>query len=606
MDLLPSLLHFLIEEPDFQTCSSLKHVFTGGEALRSQLVHEFYKNCKANLYNTYGPTEATVEASVWNCTDNLSADIAPIGKPIAGAKLYVLDRHRNFTPIGMPGELCIGGIGLSRGYLNNPALTNAKFIKGFNGDRLFCTGDLVKFRPDGNIEFLGRIDRQVKIRGFRIELEEIESTLMRCDDIAQAVVIVKGEELNAALIAYVVLKRNLARDKALERIREVCKKWLPSYMIPPHILILDKFPKLLNGKINLRELSANKIEMESPAFQNWSPWELAVGALWEEVLGKKPASPSDDFFALGGNSLLALRLIASVKKKLEIEVALMELFKNPSFGNFCDAIKNGKKSQLWSPLVKMQNGRGKFQKAPFFCVHPVGGGVLCYRSLSKDWYEDRDFYAIQARGLLENQEPHRSIPAMASEYLNAIRQVQAHGPYLLGGWSFGGLVAAEMAHQLSLKGEDVFQLVLIDTTAKLEWLKKTEIENDALLLSELRLHYQINGNGSGPDLSPQRQLLEMLEMGGKQRGHIEPQLVDRLIMLVRSHYHAVQSYTIPMLIVPVSLIRCQTNTDPSNDLGWRKYASNLQVFQGEGDHWAITDEKHSLSYASLLEQCFNF
>ncbi|HEY4832386.1 MAG TPA: amino acid adenylation domain-containing protein, partial [Waddliaceae bacterium] len=380
IDLLPYLLQGLLEQREIAACHSLKNVFSGGEALLGTIVQLFYVKCPfAKLHNTYGPTETTVEASAWECEPEYAGAIAPIGKPIAGAKLYILDQSQNILPIGIPGELYIGGIGLARGYLNDPSLTAEKFISNpFSpnpDDRLYRTGDLVKYSQEGNIEFLGRIDNQVKIRGYRIDLWEIESAILHMDPVEKVIVRVNGSDLHKHLVAYVTLSLSMKEEVFFKLMKHYLGEHLPAYMIPQHIVVLDTFPTLSNGKINYKALPISKhADNITCSFKRECKNELESQMLsvWKEVLDFEGLSVTDNFFDIGGNSLLAMRLMARIKNKIGISIPLIHLFQYPTIEALSASLNIHDPEKYWSPIVLMQP---KGSKEPFFCVHPVGGGV---------------------------------------------------------------------------------------------------------------------------------------------------------------------------------------------------------------------------------------
>lgn len=607
IDLLPSLLESLLEDRDIGACQSLRDVFSGGEALPAEVVRLFYEKCSAKLHNTYGPTEATVESSVWDCEPNDKATIAPIGRPIAGAKLYILDSHQQIVPVGVPGELYIGGIGLARGYLNDPALTANKFIANPFGenaqDRLYRTGDLAKYRPDGIIDFLGRIDNQVKVRGFRIDLKEIESALLHMDPVDKAIVMVKGESLHKRLVAYVILSLSMAEKTFFELMKHYIGTRLPAHMVPAQVVILDEFPKLLNGKINYKILPEPKHQINktilSPERECSNEMERQLLLIWKEILDCDTLRVTDNFFDAGGNSLLAMRLITRIKKHLGISVQLIRLFQYPTIEGLSKSLQNTENP--WSPIVLMQP---KGHKKPFFCVHPVGGGVLCYNALGKHWIDDRPFYAIQARGLEEGQIPHESLETMAREYIQAMQQIQPTGPYLIGGWSFGGLIAAEMVRQLRQLGEEISLLVLVDTTANIDHFKKINIDDESTLLSELTNRFAAAPIAEKSDLSFKERFVRFIESGGKHAHSKEQSMSDRVIALAKANYRALQRFAIPALDVNTALIRTEFNRDQSEDLGWSRYTTKLKVFHAPGDHWGIAHDDHALHYSQILQDCF--
>ncbi|HSX37498.1 MAG TPA: amino acid adenylation domain-containing protein [Chlamydiales bacterium] len=604
VDLLPSLLRGLVDEKEFTHCTSLRDVFSGGEALPTDLIRSFFSKSSARLHNTYGPTEATVEASVWECEPGYRGTIAPIGKPIAGAKLYILDSNGSLVPEGVSGELYIGGLGLARGYFNDPIATGERFVSNLlGGERLYRTGDFVKYLSDGTIEFLGRVDsHQVKVRGYRIDLREIESALVQMDPIEKAIVLVKGEDDRKRLVAYLKISPPMDEAVLFELIRHSLSKCLPPYMIPQQICIVEQFPVLLNGKIDIKNLPEPAALGKKEAKKKCkNKLERQLLSVWKEVLDFPEIHVDDNFFEIGGNSLLAMRLMVKIRNQIGPSIPLIQFFQNPTIEGLAQSIQDKKDKKLWSPLVPM---RTKGHKKPFFCVHPVGGSVMCYNSLARHWAEDRPFYALQARGLEEDQLPHDSIEEMAAEYISAMRQVQKTGPYFLGGWSFGGFIAAEMAKQLQQMGERVSRLILIDTTANIEKFKKIDAEDEGLLLSELTQHFKAEPSLAS-SLSFKEQFARFIDNGGKRaiRATKGSQTVDRLVSLAKANYRAMRKFSIPLLDVDVCLLKTEAN--PEKDLGWGRYAKNVTIFPVPGDHWSITQSQNARDYAQILQQCLD-
>lgn len=327
----------------------LRYVFASGEALHPAQVEKFY-HCfpDASLINLYGPTEATVDVSYFNCAKGISYDVIPIGKPIQNISLYILDPFKNMQPIGIPGELHIGGIGLAWGYLGKPDLTAEKFVPNpyKPGDRLYKTGDLSRWLSNGEIEYLGRLDHQVKIRGMRIELGEIESVLLMMSSISQAVVITKALSTGHQLVAYVVLHRNQKMTDT--EIKAFLQSKLPAYMIPSHVLILDQFPLTSSGKANRKLLPDPIFNHSTQSTISLSPENLEIAAklavIWRQLLGKGEVGFSDNFFELGGDSILAIQAISRARS-LGIDLSLQQLLRHQNIADIVQAIveDDGKK-----------------------------------------------------------------------------------------------------------------------------------------------------------------------------------------------------------------------------------------------------------------------
>ncbi len=343
--LVPSMMRVLVEEEEFQNCRSLRHITSGGEALPIELVERFFNRLQLDnvLVNCYGPTEAAIDASFWTCQRGTNYIFAPIGCSIANTEIYLLDEDLQPVPFGEPGELYIAGVGLARGYLNRPELTNEKFISNpfasEPGTRLYKTGDLARYLPDGNLEFLGRIDQQVKIRGFRIELGEIEAILAQHLALKQALVIDR-EDIpgNKRLVAYIVAKPGQVPTQ--RELRRFLQGKLPEYMVPAAFVFLDSIPLNPNGKVDRRALPAP--DASSLIATNFvaprTTKEEVLAAIWGQVLGIEQIGIYDNFFELGGHSLLATQVISRIRQALPVEISLQSLFTHPTIAEFAEVI----------------------------------------------------------------------------------------------------------------------------------------------------------------------------------------------------------------------------------------------------------------------------
>ncbi|HEY6393414.1 MAG TPA: non-ribosomal peptide synthetase, partial [Bryobacteraceae bacterium] len=322
MQFVPSVLGRFLEQTTVEKCHSVRHVMSGGEALSPNLVHRFYEKIPGGkLCNAYGPTEASIGATMFPCPPRIDADFVPIGKPIDNVKIHILDAAMSPVKIGEAGELYIQG-GLARGYVNRPELTAERFLRSpFDSQMLYRTGDLAAWLPDGNLRFIGRVDNQVKIRGLRIELEEVEAVLKRHPEIEEAAATVAGEEERASLWCY--FKRTRGSSLRKEDVRAYLESRFPSYMVPSRIVEVDRFPLIDSGKIDRRGLLQIKVVEEKPGSEAADPMkaerELIVEA-WRDILKVPEVGLLDDFYDLGGNSLLLTVLVVFLKKQFGMEV----------------------------------------------------------------------------------------------------------------------------------------------------------------------------------------------------------------------------------------------------------------------------------------------
>ncbi|MGL4883236.1 MAG: thioesterase domain-containing protein, partial [Waterburya sp.] len=429
----------------------------GGEPLAHDLAKLMLQKC-SSLWNVYGPTEATVWATVYEVKSDFES--IPIGHPLANTQVRILDAHGQLVPIGVAGEIHLGGVQLARGYLNRPDLTAEKFILNPNNpsERLYKTGDLGRYLADGNVECLGRIDNQVKIRGFRIELGEIESHLGSHSLVSNCVVVAREDVPgDKRLVAYIVAENNAPTVKELRQFLELT---LPQYMIPSHFVILDQFPLTPNGKIDRRALPAPEIETSTENFiapRNELEQKLAL--IWQEILNLEAISVQDNFFELGGHSLLAVQLFDKIEKTFERKLPLATLFQAPTIETLGEMLASTE-MKVWDSLVLLK--RGNLNQAPLFLVHDANGETIMYSGLANHLQDERPVYGIRPYSQEGFPILHTRIPDMANHYIQEMRKVQPQGPYLVGGLCAGGIVAFEIACQLQAQGEQVPFVAIID------------------------------------------------------------------------------------------------------------------------------------------------
>jgi amino acid adenylation domain-containing protein len=452
MQATPTTWRVLLES-GWQGDSKLK-ALVGGEALSVDLAKQLARLCNS-AWNMYGPTETTIWSSVYRL-EGKDEKLVPIGKPIANTTFYVLDAQREPVPDGAEGELYIGGEGLARGYFEREQMTQEKFVPDpFDsrpGARMYRTGDLARFKPDGNVEFLGRIDHQVKIRGFRIELGEIEAVLEQHSGVHQAVVVAREDNPgDKRLVAYYV---PVAPNGLTPReLRQHVAKQLPDYMTPSAFAEMAKFPLTPNGKVDRKALPAAEVKDFDAATEYVAPrnpTERKLARLWEEVLGIGSISVTANFFELGGRSMLAARLFTKILREFGKELPLSTLFRSPTVELLAKDLSPSEAGAAYSTLVAIQpNG----SNPPFFCVHGGAGSTLFLHELAGYLGPDQPFYGIEPEGMDGRQFQRLTVEQMAEHYLSEVRKVQPTGPYFLGGYCFGGLVAFEMARLLQQQGE---------------------------------------------------------------------------------------------------------------------------------------------------------
>ncbi|XGV97452.1 MAG: amino acid adenylation domain-containing protein [Leptolyngbya sp. BL-A-14] len=479
MALVPSMLRVLLAQPAVAQCTALKHVFCGGEALPSELIEQFYQRFRSKtlLHNVYGPTEASIDATFWTCQTPITHRIAPIGRAIANTQIHILDESLRPVATGESGELHISGAGLARGYLNRADLTAEKFIFNPHGEesdtRLYKTGDLARYLPDGNIEFLGRIDHQVKIRGFRIELGEIETALNQHPLLSEAVVVAREDSPgNHRLVAYMVPSE--ATVPTTTELRSFLQAKLPEYMVPSAFVALKALPLNASGKLDRQALpipESEHFELETVFEAPNDALEQALVEIWEHVLNIHPLGVKDNFFELGGDSLLAMRVLAQIEAMHGHKLSLAVFQEAATVEKLAEFIQRQDLTTKQKPLVAIQpHGT----KPPLFCIHSRNHHVLNYYPLAQRLNPNQPVYGLQPRTTDADLISRLSIEEMAADYIKEIRAVQPSGPYFLLGYSFGGLVAYEIASQFALQDEHVALLAMVDTYNLREpWFRRT-------------------------------------------------------------------------------------------------------------------------------------
>jgi amino acid adenylation domain-containing protein len=472
LETVPSLLRAMLELSKRPPLQALRWMIPTGEALPVDLSRRWLQ-CYPHipLLNAYGPTECSDDVTHYVISEPPAATCRsiPIGKAIPNLQLYVLDGSLNPVPVGVSGELYVGGVGVGRGYRNDPRRTAEAFVADpFSqepGARLYKTGDLGRYLLDGNLEFLGRVDFQVKLRGHRIELGEIEAALHQHPAVREAVALVRedvpGEQ---RLVAYVVPREG--NQVSSEELKAALTQQVPSSMVPSAFVMLERMPLSSNGKLDRAGLPVpewSRGEQEEAYVAPVSPLERQLVKLWEEVLGAPQVGIRDDFFALGGDSLQAVRLFTRIEQECGKRLPLSTLFAGATIEQMAQMLLNAAQSETArtrAPLVTVQEGGSR---RPFFFLHGQWeGGALYSLELARALGPEQPFYLLEPYEF-EGLAVPPSLEEMAAAHLETLRTVQPEGPYLLGGWCNGGLIAYEMARQLHAQGQTVELLVLMDS-----------------------------------------------------------------------------------------------------------------------------------------------
>ncbi len=631
-----------------------------GEALQRQLVEKIYQlGTVERVWNLYGPSEDTTYST--GAVIERGRGTPPIGRPVANSQAYVLDRRLQPVPVGVPGEVYVGGPGLARGYLARPALTAERFVPhpfaeppvaGTARSRLYRTGDLARYLPDGNLDYLGRLDFQVKIRGFRIELGEVESTLLAHPELREVAVMAwpteaprspqgDGPEVEKRLVAFVVAGEGRTVPPVGE-LRAYVRSQLPEAMAPSLFVELPALPLLPNGKVDRaalgrKELGRRKLEARRPGTEGGpvaprDALEIELVRIWEELLDVAPIGVRDNFFELGGHSLSAVRLLALIDERLGWELPLSALFQDATVEGLAGRLRQQTADPAAgvSCLVPMQLSppASPGRRPPLVCVHPAGGNVLAFLPLARALGPEQPFYALQSRGLEDDAEPFARVEDMAAHYIEEVRSVDPEGPYHLAGWSFGGLVAFEMARQLQAAGREVALLALLDTAAPAAEAPTVPLggsrggdtvdngaEDDAFYLSDIVSFLARLAQREPPvtyeelrSLAPAEQVRRFLaslrEIDFLPPGAGEPQ-VRRLLRVFKANLRAGDRYRGGRYAGRVTLLRAAEVRVEDPALGWEALVTEpLEIHEMPGDHVTLLSRATVGELAARLRRCF--
>ncbi|MDB6019360.1 MAG: hypothetical protein JWR19_3849 [Pedosphaera sp.] len=626
--LTSGLFNQMVDEK-LECLQPLRQILTGGDVLSVPHVKKALaclNGCR--LINGYGPTENTTFTACHAIPLSFGgAGSVPIGRPISNTQCYVVDEYLQPVPLGVPGELLVGGDGLALGYLNRPELTAEKFIthpfSDEPGSRLYKTGDLVRYHSNGNLEFLGRIDLQVKVRGFRIELGEIESVLSRHPLVRECAVLAREDQPGAKrLVAYVVAQQSPGPGS--NELRRFLGDKLPDYMLPSVFVFVTALPLTANGKVDRRALPApdsGRPDLEVKYVGPRNPMEQELTTIWEGVLGVEPVGMEDKFFDLGGHSLLAVRLLAQVEKKIGRKLPLAAVFQAPTIEQMAKLLCDHKSLEPGSSVVEIQP---KGSRPPLFFVHGVGGGMFWgYSNLARSLGPDQPLFALKSRSM-DGLEEFESVEEMAAQYVQDVREFQPKGPYYLGGYCFGGNVAYEMARQLYAQGEKVALLAVMNCAppnssyGKLNW-------SPVFVLKFLRNFAYLIARSLKWGTQQRREFLRwkaalfkrkisrMLSLPGAALAQLD---VDDLVdlsafpteqrQLWETHIRALLNYSPQSYDGKVTLFRSHGHPlfcsyDPQ--YGWGDLVREVEVQVVPGAHESILEEPHVKVLAERLSQC---
>jgi amino acid adenylation domain-containing protein len=599
---------------------ALRTVIFGGEALEMGSLCQWFDrhgDKRPQLVNMYGITETTVHVTYRELQKREAhfGGASVIGRAIEGLQVYVLGTGMALMPVGVRGELYVGGAGLARGYLHRPDLTAERFVPDSfsqqSGARLYRTGDLVRWNSDGELEYVGRIDNQVKVRGFRIELGEIEAALRKHEAVRESIVVVREDSPgDKRLVAYIVPVRDANIE--VDQLRKHVRGMLPEYMIPSAFVVLDDLPLTTNGKVNRRALPAPAREAASPGTYV-APrdfLELELTQLWENMLGVSPIGVESNFFDLGGHSLLAARLFARIENQLGTRLPLATLFRAPTVALLANHLRQQSANTTQSTLIKIQDGDDHLR--PLIFVHPVGGNILSYGAMTKHLEPAQPFYAFQSPALSGEPLANVEIESMAARYVEELRIIQPEGPYMLGGWSMGGVVAFEMARQLDWQNEQVSLLALIDSHAPMPD-ERFGGEDEITLLTSFAQDMGLSLDGltvSMTDLrnlEPEDQLayvLEQVKAAGVFPAEVGLDEVRVLYDVFKSNLRALRNYIPQPYPGRITLFMAEqpfetSSQDSAN--GWAKLAEGIDVHVVPGNHYTMMREPQLAALVAELQ-----
>ena len=556
--------------------SNLKCI-CGGETLRRDLADRLL-NKGVSLWNAYGPTETTI----WSTLHQVTQGTGPvaIGTAVDNTKVLILNSDLNPVPIGAPGEICIGGVGLAKGYVNEEKMEQTSFqfapASVADGMRLYRTGDTGRMAQDGTLFYLGRKDDQVKIRGFRVELGEIEAVLQGNPAVGQCVAkVVDDASGYKRIIAYVqpdlLYLRTVNNISPTEtELRQYLEGRLPAYMLPSDFMYLDEFPVTSSGKVDRRALP-DRLEMVNNVRSNAldrpiSDVESLLRSIWVSVLKLTSVGVNDNFFELGGHSLLAVKLFAEIERIFSTTLPLATLFHAPTIRELAEVMEDNGWQPPWSSLVPIQP---LGETPPLVCVHGAMGEVLFCHDLARLMAPEVTFYALQAKGLSGTSPPDATIEAMAVHYVEELATLQPHGPYFLAGRSFGAFVALEMAQQLLLRKEEIALIALFDAARPNRWRLLRQ-------LASITFH-----------------LLGVFDKFLPRRWSMGTRNIFLLLKYVPKEYHG-----------RITLFRSEARScKGGDDLGWSELALNgVAVIDVPGDHDSIFEHPHVEVLADKLKQ----
>ncbi|CAM4448301.1 MAG: Tyrocidine synthase 3 [Legionella sp.] len=592
LQLVPSILKTLLQNKRIRSCSSLRYVFVGGESLRPEIKTLFFEQLRCQLVNLYGPTEATIDITAQDVSPSskdLNTNI--IGRPIYNTSLYVVNTQGNLTKLGEEGELYIGSLSLSAGYHHRAALTQEHFIPNpFEPHRfklIYKTGDWVRWLPSGVLEYLGRNNDQVKINGVRIEPKELILTVLHHAEVSDCFVVKKSDTHGHDYLACYLKPKHTQIN--LAAIKKDLKAKFPAFMLPRVFIIIDHIPLTVNGKVDVNALPEpdfTQTVLEAPN-TNEETHELML--LWQKVLETNQISPNDNFFDSGGASLLALKLMSLIQDQFKVTLRIRDLYTHPTLKEQMNLIKQ--RQQAANKPIKNQNDipnpiiclQPSGHKTPLFLIHPIGGTIFWFTKLARALEKQRPIYGIQDPGIDVERPVLNSIEEMASFYLKHIKAIQPHGPYLIGGASFGASVAAQIAHELKRENEEVASLIVLDGWGV---YPNTLLDDHYFKTSMARQHAELINDFKKYGLPKPEILLDIQWFRLNLLWKFEMQLIESPMALFKSQ----------------NLLPAFAEIDaPLNH--WEQFSNNeISRYMTPGNHETMFQEPHVDSLARMVQE----
>ncbi|MBK9399632.1 MAG: amino acid adenylation domain-containing protein [Bacteroidetes bacterium] len=601
----------------------------GGEAMRIELVEKvLYYN--KEIWNLYGPTEATIWATVqlFN-NENLHLmrnGAMSIGKPIANTRVFIMDANGQPCPLGVSGELWIGGEGVALEYKNLPEMTREKFIPSpDNNGRVYRTGDRVVMDQDGYLHFMNRFDHQVKVRGYRIELGEIETNINECHGLAQCVVMTVPDATGSNMLAvwFTTKEKNIDEKAFIQKCKKALALKLPDYMIPTLWMKMDSFPLTPNRKIDRKALPKQSVgkpvERIKSADETLTPLQLQISKVWKDTLHVSEVTLDDNFFEQGGYSILAVKLMVDLEKETGIRLPIAVLFTHSTIRKLSSLYDKPAEEDVWSPIVTIKE-EGK--RKPMYFVHGVSGNVFKYFALGKLLHPDQPSLGLQGFGLNGKDIPFTNMEEMAAYHIEALLKFQPNGPYMLGGGSFGGYLAYEMAIQLMEKGKEVSFLALYDLDAA----KKTDflpggvkqLMGATLLASRFIKRATVLAKADKEERKNYFEARKKIKEVGELESWLDIFNVTEMIgedaatyfkRVEEACYEALMNYKIKPYKGSLVLFRAKDghyNNEYDEDLGWGNFVKGkTTVITVPGDHNTIFEEPNVPVLAAKMNEILN-